>query len=118
MASKTHRPHGAGHFLQERISSAALTILAPVFAVLLVLGADGSLAELQNFLSNPLNAWVSAAFLLVSLWHMMMGMDVVIDDYIAKPAGNGLLKTLNYAACLAAAGGGLYAIYVMKTTGA
>lgn len=118
MARSAHRPHGANHFLQERISSAALAILAPVFVVLLVLGSDGTLATLQGFLASPINAWVSAAFLLVSVWHMMMGMDVVIDDYVAKPTSNGALKALNYAACLAAAGGGLYAIYTIKMTGA
>lgn len=117
MANTSHKPHGAGHFLQERISSAALGILAPLFAILLVLGNDGSAETLKAWLSQPLNAWVTAAFLLVSAWHMMMGVDVIIDDYITRPATNGLLKLVNYVVCLAAAAGGVFAIYTLLTGG-
>jgi succinate dehydrogenase / fumarate reductase, membrane anchor subunit len=114
--TSSHKPHGASHFLQERVSSAALGLLAPVFAVLLVWGNDGSLETLRAWLSNPLNAWVSAAFLFVSVWHMMMGLDVIIDDYIGKPGVNGLLKTINYAVSIAAAAGGLWSIYSILTS--
>jgi succinate dehydrogenase / fumarate reductase membrane anchor subunit len=112
------KPHGAAHFMQERVSSAALGILGPIFLVLLVLGNDGSLAGLKAWLAAPLNAWLTAAFLFVSLWHMMMGMDVIIDDYISKPALNGALKIVNYIACIAAATAGLYAIYSLLLVGA
>lgn len=111
------KPHGAAHFLQERISSAALGLLAPVFAIMLVLGNDGSLETLRAWIAQPVNAWVTAAFLLVSLWHMMMGMDVIIDDYIGKAGTNGLLKAVNYLVCLAAAVGGLFAVYTLMSGG-
>jgi succinate dehydrogenase / fumarate reductase membrane anchor subunit len=117
MAS-SNKPHGASHFLQERVSSAALGILGPIFLVLLVFGNDGSLEGLKAWIATPLNAWLTAAFLFVSLWHMMMGMDVIIDDYIGKPAMNGLLKLVNYIACIAAAVCGLYAIYTLMLLGA
>lgn len=112
-----NKPHGAAHFMQERISSAALGILAPIFAVMLVLGNDGSLDVLRAWISQPVNAWVTAAFLLVSLWHMMMGMDVIIDDYIHKPGTVGLLKAVNCLVCFAAAAGGVFAIYTMMSGG-
>jgi succinate dehydrogenase / fumarate reductase, membrane anchor subunit len=117
MATAQHKPHGASHFLQERISSAALGILAPVFAIMLVAGNDGSAETLRAWLVQPINAWVTAAFLMVSVWHMMMGMDVIIDDYISKPAMNGFLKLVNYVVAFAAAAGGIYAIYTLISSG-
>lgn len=117
-ASTAHKKHGAAHFVQERVSSAALGVLAPLFAVLLVLGVDGSTESVLAWLKQPFNAWLTGAFLAVSVWHMAMGLDVIIDDYIAAPATNRLLRALNYLVCAITAGAGLFALYHLLSGGA
>jgi len=77
---------GVTHFWRQRVSAAALVPLGLWFAVS-VLGLVGAHeAATLSFLSQPLNAILMAAFVVIVLYHMALGLQVVIDDYIH---GNG-----------------------------
>ncbi|MEI9989703.1 MAG: succinate dehydrogenase, hydrophobic membrane anchor protein [Rhizomicrobium sp.] len=72
---------GVTHFWRQRITAAALIPLAIWFAVS-VLGLVGAHeAATLAFLSQPLNAILMAAFVVIAVYHMALGMQVVIDDY-------------------------------------
>jgi succinate dehydrogenase / fumarate reductase membrane anchor subunit len=73
---------GVTHFWRQRVSAAALVPLALWFAVsaLGLIGAHE--AATLAFLSQPLNAILMAAFVVILLYHMALGLQVVIDDYI------------------------------------
>ena len=77
---------GVTHFWRQRVSAAALVPLGLWFAfsVLGLIGAHE--AATLSFLSQPLNAILMAAFVVIVLYHMALGLQVVIDDYIH---GNG-----------------------------
>jgi len=73
---------GVTHFWRQRVTAAALIPLAIWFAVS-VLGLVGAHeAATLAFLSKPLNAILMAAFVVIAVYHMALGMQVVIDDYV------------------------------------
>jgi succinate dehydrogenase / fumarate reductase membrane anchor subunit len=73
---------GTGHFWHERLTSVALIPLSLWFLyVMLGLSGTNEVTALQ-FLGHPWNAILMGAFVLFSLWHAYLGLQVVIDDYI------------------------------------
>jgi len=89
-----HRVQGLGaahsgvkHFWRERVTAAALIPLSLWFfwAVLGLVGANE--AQVLMFMTHatfgvPMNAILMGAFILISLYHMALGLQVVIDDYV------------------------------------
>ena len=97
---KVSERHGAGEWLQERLSS---LILVPLTLwglwsgwALSGAGYDGATAWFRS----PVNATLLAITLLVSLWHMNMGLKVIVDDYIHKPASRNAIVGLIGLLCL------------------
>ena len=50
--------------------------------------------------ASPVNAVLMAVTILATLWHMQMGLKVVIEDYIHKAGTLRLLLGLNSLFCL------------------
>ena len=107
---KVSERHGAGEWMQERLSS---LILIPLTLwglwsgwVLSGAGYDGAL----DWFRSPVNAIVLTATLLVSLWHMNMGAKVIVDDYIHKPASRMTLLGLIGLVCVVLAAAGVFFI--------
>jgi succinate dehydrogenase / fumarate reductase, membrane anchor subunit len=73
---------GVTHFWRQRVTAAALVPLAIWLAVSLLGLIGAHEAAALAFLSQPLNAILMAAFILIAVYHMALGMQVVIDDYI------------------------------------
>ena len=74
--------HGVGHFIQQRATAIFLTILLPWFAFSVLLGTDGSYDAVIAWMHLPLNAAGTALLVLTGLFHMRLGMQVVIEDYV------------------------------------
>ena len=73
---------GVSHFWRQRVTAAALIPLSLWFGVS-VLGLIGAHeAATLAFLSQPLNAILMAFFVVILLFHMALGLQVVIDDYV------------------------------------
>lgn len=76
---------GTGHFWRERITAAALAPLSLWFAYVAIgLSGTTTSAPLQ-FFAQPVNAILMASFVIISLYHAALGIQVVIDDYIHSP---------------------------------
>ena len=107
---KVSERHGAGEWMQERLSS---LILIPLTLwglwsgwVLSGAGYEGAL----DWFRSPVNAIVLTATLLVSLWHMNMGLKVIVDDYIHRPASRNALLGLIGLLCMLLAAAGVFFI--------
>jgi succinate dehydrogenase / fumarate reductase, membrane anchor subunit len=88
---------GVGHFWRQRVTAVALIPLSAWFAIS-ALGLVGAReVSVLIFLSNPLNAVLMGAFVLVSLYHMALGLNEVILDYVPHEGFKLLLKIVNYA---------------------
>ena len=101
---------GVGHFWTQRITAVALIPLAVWFGVS-ALGLVGAReASVLIFLSNPLNAVLLAAFILIALYHMVLGLQEVILDYVPHPGFKFFLMLVNYGFALAVAAACVFAL--------
>jgi succinate dehydrogenase / fumarate reductase membrane anchor subunit len=107
---KVSEREGAGEWKAERLTSLALVPLGlwGFWSAWAVSGAgyDGALAWFRS----PVNAIVLAMTLLISVWHMWMGLKVIVDDYLHKPSTRTVLLGLIGLLCLALAAAGVFFI--------
>ena len=107
---KVSERHGAGEWQAERLSSVMLIPLTVwgLWSGWIMSGAgyDGAM----EWFGNPLNALVLAVTLMISLWHMNMGLKVIVDDYIHKPASRNALVGLIAVVCVLLAAVGVFFI--------
>lgn len=109
---------GTFHFLAQCLSAMGLLVLAPWF----VFSAAQNLPDPDRitvlvFLTDPLNAIGVLLLCLFALYHMHLGVQSVLDDYIAKPASRAALKALSLVASLAAAAASISAVYQTQIGG-
>lgn len=106
---------GTGHFIALRITSMALIILAPWFAVAAALSIrDASYLATIDFISNPINAVGVILLVAIGLYHMSLGMQEVIVDYILKPSTKVILLCLNVAIPFVLAVGAIFAVLLVN----
>jgi succinate dehydrogenase / fumarate reductase membrane anchor subunit len=73
---------GVGHWWSQRVTAAALVLLGVWFVatVLCLLHADYTTARAA--VGKPWNALLLIAFVLTMFWHAVLGLQVVIEDYV------------------------------------
>ncbi len=76
---------GTGHFWRQRITAAALVPLLLWFAYAMLGLAGASEVTVIGFLARPWNAILMATFATTALYHMNLGIQVVLDDYVHGP---------------------------------
>jgi len=87
---------GVGHFKQQRVTAIALIPLTVWFAVSMLGLAGTKEVSVLIFLANPLNAILLGAFILISLYHLALGIREVIVDYIPHEGVKLFLMFCNY----------------------
>lgn len=106
---------GTGHFIATRWTSIALAILGPWFVVAAALAIrDGGYTATIDFLSDPVNAVGVILLIAVSFYHMSIGMQEVILDYIHKPFTKVLLLLLNAFVPLVLGAGAVFAVLLVN----
>jgi succinate dehydrogenase / fumarate reductase membrane anchor subunit len=101
---------GVSHFWRQRVTAAALIPLSLWFGVS-VLGLIGAHeAATLAFLSQPLNAILMAAFVVILLIHMALGVQVVIDDYVHGSGQKLFLMLLMRGFSIAAGAAAIFAL--------
>jgi succinate dehydrogenase / fumarate reductase membrane anchor subunit len=73
---------GVGHWWTQRVTAAALVLLGLWFVatVLYLLHAD--YASARAAVARPWNVLLLIAFVLTMFWHAVLGLQVVIEDYV------------------------------------
>lgn len=106
---------GVGHFIAQRVSAIALLILIPVFLWSVVTLPSGGYEAARDWIASPLGALVMLLTLTAAFYHMRLGLQVVIEDYIHKLATKHALLIAN---SLVSAGLWIAALYAVIMTAA
>jgi succinate dehydrogenase / fumarate reductase membrane anchor subunit len=110
--------HGVGHFITQRTTGAALTILV-LWGVGVALGmARADFAATSAWLGSPWNAVPAILLIGVAFTHMNVGMQVIIEDYIHVPATKVALLILSLFVCWSGAALGIFSILKVAFGGA
>ena len=101
---------GVGHWWHQRLTALVLLPLIAwlLFAAIRLTGAPH--AEVLLFLSSPLHAGVGIIMVLALAYHMQLGLQVVVEDYVHHRPTEVLLLLLIKAAALIFAVIGIVAI--------
>jgi succinate dehydrogenase / fumarate reductase membrane anchor subunit len=88
---------GVHHWYAQRASAILLIFLVGwlIFAMIRLAGAEH--AEAAAFISNPTNAAFLVVLLVSLFYHAMLGLQVVIEDYVHNPALEVILYFLSRA---------------------
>jgi succinate dehydrogenase / fumarate reductase membrane anchor subunit len=73
---------GTSDFWRQRVTAFALLLLfIPVLVIILTLLGRNHAAAAQ-ILGSPMIAIIMMLFIIASVWHMKIGMQVVLEDYV------------------------------------
>ena len=91
-----------GHFLKQRLTALANIPLVLFFLYVAVAYAGADYETMRAFLGNTLVSAALLGFIVSALWHMYLGMQIVIEDYIHGEALKLFMLALNFLFCLGA----------------
>ncbi len=106
---------GTSDFWRQRLTAVAMTVLiVPVIVVVLMLVGSNQAFAKQTFRSLPI-AIIMLLFIFASTWHMKIGMQVVIEDYVHNEKIKLASVIANNFFCIAVALASIYAILKMSS---
>jgi len=106
---------GTSDFWRQRLTAVAMTVLiVPVIVVVLMLIGSNQAGAKQIFSSLPI-AIIMLLFIVASAWHMKIGMQVVIEDYVQNEKIKLASVMANNFFCIAVALASIYAILKMSS---
>ena len=106
---------GTSDFWRQRLTAVAMTVLiVPVIVVVLMLIGSNQAYAKQTFSSLPI-AIIMLLFIVASAWHMKIGMQVVIEDYVHNEKIKLASVMANNFFCIAVALASIYAILKMSS---
>ncbi len=92
---------GTQHHIRQRVTAIALLFLVPWFIYSIVHACKAGYEGALTWVEQPVNAILLIITLGAALYHMRLGMQVVIEDYIAKSGSRQALLILSTFAVIA-----------------
>lgn len=76
---------GTDHWWLQRVTAIALLVLGPWFLISFAQLDGHSLAEVAAWVGDPVNAVMLLLASVTLAWHSMLGVQIVVEDYIHGP---------------------------------
>ena len=73
---------GVGHWWTQRVTAAALVVLLIWFVITVLSLLHADYATALATVAKPWNAMLLIIFLITMFWHAVLGLQVVIEDYV------------------------------------
>jgi succinate dehydrogenase / fumarate reductase membrane anchor subunit len=73
---------GVGHWWTQRTTAVGLIVLGLWFVILVLGLLHSDYASARTAVAKPWNAVLLIAFLVSALWHAVLGLQVIIEDYV------------------------------------
>ena len=106
---------GTGDFWRQRLTAVAMTLLIiPVIVVVIMLLGRNQAGAAQILGSLPI-AVILLLFIIASTWHMKIGMQVVIEDYVHNDKLKIASVMANNFFCFVVALASIYAIFKLSS---
>ena len=105
---------GTEHWWVQRVTAIAGIPLVIFLIAFILTHVGASRAEMVASLSNPIVAILMALTVITLLWHMKLGVQVIIEDYIHTPGTKFAALLLNTFFTAAMGVAALYAILKMS----
>ena len=106
---------GTRDFWRQRLTAVAMTLLiVPVVVIILMLMRSNQAGAAQILGSLPI-AILLLLFIVASTWHMKIGMQIVIEDYVHTEKLKLALVIANNFFCIAVALASIYAILKLSS---
>jgi succinate dehydrogenase / fumarate reductase membrane anchor subunit len=86
---------GVGHFIAQRVTAIALVVLVPVFLFQLAKHGGGDYEAARAWVGSVPGAIVTLLTMTAAFYHMRLGLQVVIEDYIHKSGTKAALLIVN-----------------------
>ena len=95
---------GAEHWWTERLTSVAAFLLYVWFIASVLILPDLEYGTVREWLAQPVAAVPMLLLILVTFWHLKLGLQIVIEDYVHEEGSKFfLIVLLNFAAVAGAA---------------
>ncbi|MEO9078831.1 MAG: succinate dehydrogenase, hydrophobic membrane anchor protein [Rhodanobacter sp.] len=107
---------GVGHWWVQRLTAAALVVLGIWFVVTVLCLLHADYATARAAVAQPWNAVLLIAFVITMFWHAVLGLQVVIEDYVhTRWKEVVLLVAIKFLAVLGALAGVLAVLRIALT---
>jgi succinate dehydrogenase / fumarate reductase, membrane anchor subunit len=73
---------GVSHWWAQRLTAAALALLGVWFVIVMLYLLHADYTTARAVVARPWNALLLIAFVLSMFWHAVLGLQVVIEDYV------------------------------------
>lgn len=101
---------GVTHFIRQRVTAISLIVFVPFVLFALLSATQDGYAGAVKFVSNPIYGVILILACGAAFYHMRLGMQVVIEDYIAKHGTRIVLLMLNTFVSIALFAAAAYSI--------
>lgn len=107
---------GVSHWWDQRITAVALVPLLIWFVASIAFMAGADHAQIKAWIGNPFTAVLLIAMLVALFYHMKLGIQVVIEDYVHHKATKLVLDFINLFAAYLLGGASVLSVIKLAVT--
>ena len=108
---------GTGHWWAQRLTAVALVPLSFVFVFLVILFKGASHADVVVTMANPLIAVILLLFIVAGFYHLKLGIQVVVEDYVHHEGVKIAILVANAFGCIVLGTACIFAVLKLAFAG-